>query len=305
MQTSAMHPATTTSARDRQLRSFVIAWLGITLMMGALAFTGIYYATGRDSSDGSGMSVSAVPSIDTNRAEAAAPDQVAFDPNTIDATQVPVAETRQLNAPAVEAESPAPQQDGSPNNSTVLAAPANPDRGGSAAQDATPVPTPTLPPVQETGFQLGVQVQANPDPAIYSIWMGEVRDKLKLKWIKQQVRWEDVEPAPGQYEWGALDVTFAQAAEYGVNVMVSVVTAPDWAREQGARLDEVGPPANSQTYANFIATMMYRYPGQIHAVEVWNEMNLDREWASVNGLSAQNYVTLLQTTYNTIKMVDP
>ncbi|MBN2306277.1 MAG: hypothetical protein JXQ72_17475, partial [Anaerolineae bacterium] len=85
----------------------------------------------------------------------------------------------------------------------------------------------------------------------------------------------------------------------------SVVTAPDWAREQGARLDEVGPPANPQTYANFIATMLYRYPGQIHAVEVWNEMNLDREWASVNGLSAQNYVTLLQTTYNTIKMVDP
>ena len=51
--------------------------------------------------------------------------------------------------------------------------------------------------------------------------------------------------------------------------------------------------------------MLYRYPGQIHAIEVWNEMNIDREWASVYGLSAERYVELLRTAYNAIKMVDP
>jgi len=34
------------SARQRQIRGFVVAWLGITLLMGALTFAGIYYATG-------------------------------------------------------------------------------------------------------------------------------------------------------------------------------------------------------------------------------------------------------------------
>ncbi len=88
--------------------------------------------------------------------------------------------------------------------------------------------------------------------------------------------------------------------------MLSVVTAPDWAREPGnQRLDEVGPPADPQTYANFLITMLYRYPGQIHAIEVWNEMNIDREWASIYGLNAQNYVNLLRAAYTAIKSVDP
>jgi hypothetical protein len=51
--------------------------------------------------------------------------------------------------------------------------------------------------------------------------------------------------------------------------------------------------------------MLYRYPGQIHAIEVWNEMNIDREWASIYGLSAENYVTLLSAAYTAIKSVDP
>ncbi len=39
--------------------------------------------------------------------------------------------------------------------------------------------------------------------------MTEVNDKLRLGWIKQQVRWEDVEPQPGQYNWAALDTPLA------------------------------------------------------------------------------------------------
>lgn len=305
MQTSAVQ--TNTPSRDHKIRSFVIAWLGITLLMGALAFIGIYYATGTrtSSANGDDVSVDTVSSLDADNSESPAPD-AAFDLSAVNATSAPVAETAPVEAasePAEVAAAPVVADSASAERA------AQDGQGGgpasAAAQDATPVPTPTLPPVQDTGFQLGIQVQPNPDPEVYRIWMGEVRDKLKLKWIKQQVRWEDIEPQPGQYDWGALDVTFALTKEYGINVMVSVVTAPEWAREPGAPLDKVGPPADPQKYANFIATMMYRYPGEIHAVEVWNEMNIDREWASPGGLSAANYVKLLQTAYQTIKMVDP
>jgi hypothetical protein len=135
--------------------------------------------------------------------------------------------------------------------------------------------------------------------------MGEVRDKLKLNWIKQQVRWTDIEAQPGQYDWGALDVTFQLASEYGTRVLVSVVTAPDWAREPGAPLDKVGPPADPQTYVSFVSALLSRYPGKIHAVEVWNEMNIDREWASTSGLNPAKYVALLRAAYTAIKAIDP
>ncbi len=252
-----MQQTSATNARQRQIRNFVIAWLGITLLLGALTFIGIYYATGQ--------------------VDAAA--------DNADDLSLTI-----LTNPEVEARAAA--QDG--------------PQAAARAQDATPVPAATLPPAEDQSFQLGVQVEPNPDPEVYKLWMGEVRDKLKLKWIKLQVRWADVEPEPGQYNWDALDVALNLAQEYGVNVMLSVVTAPDWAREPGnQRLDEVGPPADPQDYANFLITMLYRYPGQIHAIEVWNEMNIDREWASVYGLSAERYVELLRAAYNAIKMVDP
>lgn len=314
MQSSAIQPDT--RARDRQLRAFVVAWMGITLLMGALAFIGIYYATGTDSNNnndpGNDVSVMAVPGADLDQTTENLPpaDDAPAEPPV---EAAPAAVDEAVPAPANDAPAQDTAQDmaqdwgiiGQPDDDTpAMAAPA-PEQAGPPAQDATPVPTPSPLPVNNPQFQVGIQVQANPDPEVYRIWMGDVRDKLKLRWIKQQVRWEDVEPAPGQYEWGALDVTFEQAKEYGINVMVSVVTAPEWAREQGAPLDKVGPPADPQTFANFIATMLYRYPGQIQAVEVWNEQNLDREWSSTQGLSAQNYVTLLRTAYETIKMVDP
>ncbi len=262
--------------RQRQIRIFVSAWLGLTLLMGALAFIGIYYATGDRASKGTDIAF----------ADGNLPDnEAAFNPGIIQGTPVAAA------------------QDATPIPSPT------PVGGGAAAeqpaQPAQPAAAATMMPVDNKTFQLGVQVQQNADPEVYKLWMGEVKDKLKLGWIKQQVRWEDVEPTQGAYEWGALDVTFQLAAEYGVKVMVSVLTTPEWAREPGADLTKVGPPADPQVFAGFLTAMLQRYPGQIHAVEVWNEMNIDREWASTGGLSAANYVRLLTAAYQAIKAVDP
>ena len=249
-------------ARQRQLRSFILAWLGITLLMGALTFAGIYYATGLiNNGGGSGgdSDASVLPLVEL--------DGDAADSARQAATPVP---------------SPTP-------------------RGGAApAQPAAPTEVEAI----SEDFQLGIQVQPNADPEVYRIWMGEVRDKLKLNWIKQQIRWEDVEPQPGQYDWSMLDVTLALADEYDIKVMASVLDTPDWAREPGANLNKEGPPADPQVFANFLTTLLTRYAGQIHAVEVWNEMNIDREWASIQGLSARNYVTLLTAARDAIKAVD-
>jgi hypothetical protein len=72
-------------------------------------------------------------------------------------------------------------------------------------------------------------------------------------------------------------------------------------------LEEEGPPADPQDYVNFVMTLLDRYPGMIHAIEIWNEQNLDREWTSTEGMgaSATNYVELLRQTYRAIKNIDP
>jgi hypothetical protein len=95
------------------------------------------------------------------------------------------------------------------------------------------------------------------------------------------------------------------ASAHGIHVMLSIVTAPDWARESGIDTSRHGPPANPQDYADFVVAILERYPGMVHAIEVWNEQNLDREWTSARGLIAANYIELLRTTYEAVKDVDP
>lgn len=170
----------------------------------------------------------------------------------------------------------------------------------------TQIPTgsPTLPATQETAFEVGIQVQPSPDFNLDAqrLWMNDATGALGMNWIKQQVRWELLEPTQGQIDWAVLDFTLPLAAEYGARVMLSIVTAPAWARDSAERH---GPPANYDDYAAMVAAIVQRYPGRIHAIEVWNEQNLDREWTTVRGLSAVDYVELFRRTSAAVKAVDP
>jgi hypothetical protein len=166
-----------------------------------------------------------------------------------------------------------------------------------------PTATPTRLPVDEDRFEVGVQVQVSYD--LMDMWLDVAANQLDLPWVKMQVRWEDIEPEEGEYNWMYTDTYIPSAAERGVKVLISVVTAPPWAREPGVNTQMHGPPADPQKFADFVGEVLERYPGQIHAVEVWNEQNLDREWTSTRGLSATNYVELLRVTHDKIKSIDP
>jgi hypothetical protein len=95
--------------------------------------------------------------------------------------------------------------------------------------------------------------------------------------------------------------------------MLSIAKAPLWARDPGAKTKpdpngdlHDGPPADPKDYANFITAILKRYPGMVHAIEVFNETNLDREWTTnPPAIDAKRYVTLLQTARDAIKAIDP
>ncbi len=179
--------------------------------------------------------------------------------------------------------------------------PAPPSGDTPAPEVDTPAAGVPLPPFPRDRFGYGIQVQGSVgDPAVT---IASVK-KLGMDWIKQQVRWEHVEPGPGEFNWGLIDGIIQQADQSGLYMMLSIVTAPGWARGNSGGGTH-GPPDNYEEFGRFVGELISRYKGKIHAIEVWNEQNLDREWQSPNGLNAGDYVRLLQVANRVIREQDP
>jgi polysaccharide biosynthesis protein PslG len=152
----------------------------------------------------------------------------------------------------------------------------------------------------ETAFGYGVQSHATiGDP---KFTMDVIRNQLGMDWVKVQLEWPLVNPEPDVYQWFFYDGAVTEANDHNLRLMLSVVGAPFWTR---ASNDEHGPPDDYNDYVSFLNELLQRYPGQIHAIEVWNEQNLDREWKTAAGIVPEDYVRLLSLAYQAIKAFDP
>ena len=170
-----------------------------------------------------------------------------------------------------------------------------------AQQQPTPAPTqaPSQAPAATSGLRYGMQAHLYHQPQARI--MGLVRG-AGFNWLKQQIRWADVEGSQGKFGWGAIDEMVNHANGQGVNLLFSVVTAPRWSR---AGLHGVeGPPNNFADFGNFLGKLAARYKGRVKAYEIWNEQNLKREWEG-RTISAGDYVELLKVAYQAIKAADP
>lgn len=155
-------------------------------------------------------------------------------------------------------------------------------------------------PADEFGY--GVQIHGNATVGDPGDTMRTVKENLGMDWVKTQIQWWLVHPDPDVDQWFFYDGVVDQAHENGLRLMVSVVGAPAWTRADGT---ENGPPDDYNQYAAFLTEMLERYEGKIDAVEVWNEQNLDREWATSNGVNPEDYVRFLQVANEAIKAHDP
>ncbi|HRW04808.1 MAG TPA: SH3 domain-containing protein [Caldilineaceae bacterium] len=169
----------------------------------------------------------------------------------------------------------------------------------SQAQPAAPAVVNAPPPSGAGFFGYGIQVNA---------WQGDkggsagmVRD-LGFAWAKQQARWEFMENSPGAVDWSETDQIIDVLHGNGINVLFSVVTAPQWTRPD--KPGTGGPPNDFNLYANFVGAMAGRYCGRLQAIEVWNEQNLQREWEGFP-LDPALYMDLLRRSYGAIKAACP
>jgi len=114
---------------------------------------------------------------------------------------------------------------------------------------------------------------------------------LGVGWIKQQVDWNTIEIAPGEYLWDDLDHFVDQAEAHGFKILLGVARAPGFSRSEP--VEEDGPPEDFTIFNRFMLALTTRYRGRVAAYELWNEPNLRREWRG-DDLSAKTLVACLR-----------
>ena len=158
----------------------------------------------------------------------------------------------------------------------VLQVPGAPPPAAPAPAETGPAPTGPAPPstANTSGFELGGQALSFAHP-------GHMHN-ARMTWVKRQVKWHG-EPA------GNFQHMINSAHSNGFKVLLSVI---------GDKNAIAGNPAGYyQNFANFLAQLAR---GGANAIEVWNEMNIDREWPS-GQISGHNYTQMLAAAYHAIK----
>ncbi len=160
-----------------------------------------------------------------------------------------------------------------------------PAPGATSAPQPTAGPQPTAAPAataapQPTGtFELGAHVDSFRAP--------DLMRQARMTWVKRQVRY-NLGDNPD-----ATSGIIAQAHSQGFRILLSVVGDP-------AQLGSGGNGYMDQ-YAGFVGRIAALGPD---AIEVWNEMNLDREWPR-GQIDPAMYVRLLSKSYAAIKAANP
>jgi hypothetical protein len=130
-----------------------------------------------------------------------------------------------------------------------------------------------------------------------------------FRWQKTLFQWKHIEGAcKGCFDWREADRVVRASEQAGVKVIARLDFQPTWARKDGA---QNGPPDNYQDFWDFVTAFVTRYSagsgvGRVHAIQVWNEVNLDREWGgqTINPQQAADYVRLLDGAYKAAKAAD-
>jgi hypothetical protein len=133
---------------------------------------------------------------------------------------------------------------------------------------------------------------------------------LKFGWVKLTFPWRSIEGAgKGQFDWKESDRVVKAARAANLRIIARLDFHPAWARSDKA---SNGPPENYSDYADFVFEFVSRYKqgsavGTVDAVQIWNEVNLNREWgdAQISERTAKDYVRLLKAAYQAAKKADP
>lgn len=146
--------------------------------------------------------------------------------------------------------------------------------------------------------------QYSPDELRYHL---NLMQEANIHWVRQLVRWADIEHLQGKYDWSVWDAIITIFDEYPQLELVAVlVDAPQWATKHpyDSTSQRTAPPDNPQIYANFIGAFAHRYAQSIDYYQIWDEPNITLGWGNLMP-NAAHYVAMLSAAYDAVHHHDP
>jgi Cellulase (glycosyl hydrolase family 5) len=122
--------------------------------------------------------------------------------------------------------------------------------------------------------------------------------------IRIDLRWQEVEPRPGVFDWAAVDKVVDAATANRIDVLLTLRAISNWGTTSAA--DRRDPyrgaslPRDMQAWEAYLFALALRYKGRNVAYEIENEPNSDF-W---NG-TMQDYLALIRASYSAIVHGDP
>jgi len=134
--------------------------------------------------------------------------------------------------------------------------------------------------------------------------------------VRIAVRWAEVEPTQGAFDFSGIDRVVAAAARHRLDLLPIVLHTPHWASSNPSNSNYyLYAPTDPQLYANFMRALIGRYGpnGSFWAIsgtpkvpirnwQVWNEPAADFFWATRPW--QRSYVRLLKAAHKAIHSAD-
>jgi hypothetical protein len=127
-----------------------------------------------------------------------------------------------------------------------------------------------------------------------------IMSETGIKWIRTEFAWVDMESAPGVWNFDDWDRIVSLAAQYDINILGLLMSAPTWAN--GGNTWNYAP-TDMDAWRNYVSVVTTRYRGMVPAWEIWNEPNIPMFWMPQP--DPTDYVTLLQASTAVIRTTDP
>ncbi len=122
----------------------------------------------------------------------------------------------------------------------------------------------------------------------------------RVEWVRQFVRWDEIEREPGEYDWTTWDALITPFEGDSLRLVAVLMNSPEWGRESGSN---TAPPTDPVAFARFAAAFAGRYGSVIDVYQIWDEPNITLGWGELEPRPA-DYAALLREAYSAIHGAD-
>ncbi|MBC7326590.1 cellulase family glycosylhydrolase [bacterium] len=133
---------------------------------------------------------------------------------------------------------------------------------------------------------------------------GKMAQDIGVKWSREEFSWGVIQPERDKWDFSRYDMAVDTAYENGISLFGLLDYCATWASTapEGAERPWFWLP-RLEDWQKYVKTTVNRYKDKIKYWEIWNEPNIPTFWQPKP--NPDEYFSLLQASYTTIKQVDP